>query len=79
VLKALQHKNAKQQPQQPILKFVNYLEEKEEYIEPFTETQKRDILFNKISDEIRKDIIKNRRTSNLKTREDVISTVALLQ
>jgi hypothetical protein len=79
VLKALQHENAKQRPQQPILEFVNYLEEKEEYMEPFTETQKRDILFNKISDEIRKDIMKNGRTSDLKTREDVISAVALLQ
>jgi hypothetical protein len=41
--------------------------------------QKWDILFNKISDKICKDIIKNGQTSNLKTREDVISTIALLQ
>jgi hypothetical protein len=48
-------------------------------MEPFTKTQKQDILFNKISDEICKDIIKNGQTFNLKTREDVISAVALLQ
>jgi hypothetical protein len=40
--------------------------------------QKQDILFNKISNKICKDIIKNGWTSNLKTREDVISTIALL-
>ncbi len=40
--------------------------------------QKQDILFNKISNKICKDIIKNRQTSNLKIREDVISTITLL-
>jgi hypothetical protein len=77
VIKAKAHEDAKQRVGQSILEFVNYLEEKEEYMEPYTERQKRDILFNKIRPEYRRQLVENGRADDLTTRDQIISAVAL--
>ena len=59
LLTSQRYESAKQGPKQSILSFVNYLEELEADLDPFTETQKRDNLFNKIRPEIRKRLVEN--------------------
>jgi len=71
------HETARQRVGQPIREFINYLEGLEEHLEPFTERQLRDILFNKIRPEARQKIVESGQADRLQTREEVISAVAL--
>jgi hypothetical protein len=69
---------AKQGPKQTILSFVNYLEELEAELEPYTETQKRDNLFNKIRPERQKKLVDGGLATRQNTREDLITSISLM-
>jgi hypothetical protein len=77
--KAKLHESAHQREGQTILEFVNYLEEKEEYLQPFSEEHKRDILLNKIRDEYRQELVKSGRTADLTTRQQIVEAVSLME
>jgi predicted DNA-binding protein YlxM (UPF0122 family) len=57
LLVSRKYESARQGPKQLILSFVNYLEELEAELELFTETQKRDNLFNKICPELQRKLV----------------------
>jgi hypothetical protein len=77
LLTSQKYESAKQGSKQSILSFVNYLEELEADLDPFTETQKRDNLFNKIRPEIRKRLVENGMASRQLLREDLITAISL--
>jgi predicted DNA-binding protein YlxM (UPF0122 family) len=76
-LTSQKYKSVKQGLKQSILSFVNYLEELEADLDLFTETQKRDNLFNKIRPEIQKRLVENRMASCQLLQEDLIITISL--
>jgi predicted DNA-binding protein YlxM (UPF0122 family) len=57
LLVSRKYKSAYQGLKQSILSFVNYLEELEAELELFTETQKRDNLFNKVRPELQQKLV----------------------
>jgi predicted DNA-binding protein YlxM (UPF0122 family) len=69
---------ARQGAKQSILSFVNYLEELEAELEPFTETQKRDNLFNKIRPELQRKLVDSGLATRQNTREDLITAISLM-
>ena len=72
------YESAQQGPKQSILSFVNYLEELETELEPYTETQKRDNLFNKIRPELQKKLVDGGLATRQNTREDLITSISLM-
>jgi len=68
---------AKQRPGQPILEFVSYLERLKEHLNPGILKHQRDTLLNKIHLKYRQKIVKNRQINRMRTKEDIISAVAL--
>ena len=71
------YKEARQREKQSILSFINYLEELEAELEPYTDTQKRDNLFNKIRPELQKKLVDSGLASRQNTREDLITSISL--
>jgi hypothetical protein len=71
--------DAKQRPDQPILAFVDYLEELEEDQEPMSQAQERDMLFAKIRPEIRQRLLENGQATQCTTREELITAISLLE
>ena len=71
------YEEARQREKQSILSFVNYLEELEAELEPYTDTQKRDNLFNKIRPELQKKLVDSGLASRQNTREDLITSISL--
>ena len=57
---------------------MNYLEELEAELEPFTETQKRDNLFNKIRPELQRKLVNGGLATRQNTREDLITSISLM-
>jgi hypothetical protein len=77
LLTSQKYESAKQGPKQSILSFVNYLEELEAELDPFTDIQKRDNLFNKVRPEIRKRLVENGMATRQLSREDLIAAISL--
>jgi hypothetical protein len=78
LLVSKKYEGARQGPKQSILSFVNYLEELEAELEPFTETQKRDNLFNKIRPELQRKLVDGGLATRQNTREDLITSISLM-
>jgi hypothetical protein len=78
LLVSRKYESARQGSKQSILSFVNYLEELEAELEPFTDTQKRDNLFNKIRPELQRKLVDGGLATRQNNREDLITSISLM-
>jgi hypothetical protein len=76
---SLKHSEARQREKQPIRQFVDYLESLEDELEPFTEIQKADFILNKCLPEVRQKIINTGRVTQEWTREELVTTIAMME
>ena len=74
---AQQHEDAMQGPHQKVMEFVTYLERLESELDPYTETQKQQILLTKLRPELRR-LITNHQTVP-KTRLELARLAARLE
>ena len=77
LLDSSKYNEAKQGEKQSILSFVNYLEELEANLEPLSERQKTENLFNKCHKDIRRKLLDNGVIPQRLTREQLISDICL--
>ena len=77
LLDSQKYNEAKQGEKQSILSFVNYLEELEANLEPLSEKQKSENLFNKCHKSIRQKLIENGVIPQQLTRDQLISAISL--
>lgn len=77
---ALQYTNAKQRHNQTIRKFAAYLDELEQEMEPYTETQRVDNLLTRLLPSVRQQLVNGGHTSTSGwTRETLINTITILE
>jgi len=76
---SLKHDQARQRPEQSIRAFVDYLEVLEADLEPLTERQKADAVFNKVHPDIRRRLIENTMATKEMEREELVSLITMME
>ena len=76
---AMKYQTARQLPDQGIRAFLNYMEELEDQLEPYTETQKVEHLLTRIHPEMHQRLVENGFLLQERTRQELVNQIALLE